>query len=360
MNLIKTITNENFDSENQIMINPKVRIGARGIVINDKGEIAIFHKKNKNEYKLPGGGVDENETIEDAFLREVLEETGLEVKIIKYMGITEEYRSDDNFKQISHVYIATVIKDTKVLHLTTKEKDEGGEFLFLNPIKALEKIDTCINKLKASKYENLYHVKFIVTRDKYILEEFINKYMITYVTGNWSKIMSAQKVLQPLGITVNHIKMDTTEVQADTVEEVTCKSAKEASDLLKCNVLKNDTGLFIESLNGFPGPYTHYVDEKLGEDGILKLLEGIENRNAEFIEAYAYCEYGKNPIVFKSITKGKIATKKSGKYGWSWDYIFIPENSNKTLGNYPDEERYLYWNNTAYTELAKYLINKLT
>ena len=40
-----------------------------------------------------------------------------------------------------------------------------------------------------------------------------------------------------------------------------------------------------------------------------------------FIEAYAYCEYGKEPKVFKSITKGTIANKKSGKYGWSWDYI---------------------------------------
>ena len=44
-----------------------------------------------------------------------------------------------------------------------------------------------------------------------------------------------------------------------------------------------------------------------------------------FIEAYAYCEYGKEPKVFKSITKGTIAKEKSGKYGWSWDYIFSPQ-----------------------------------
>ncbi len=51
--------------------------------------------------------------------------------------------------------------------------------------------------------------------------------------------------------------------------------------------------------------------------GILKLLERKENRKAMFIEAYAYCEYGKEPKVFKSITKGTIAKEKSGKYGWS-------------------------------------------
>jgi Ham1 family protein len=131
-------------------------------------------------------------------------------------------------------------------------------------------------------------------------------------------------------------------------------SAKEASDKLKKSVLKNDTGLFIEALNGFPGPYTHYVDEKLGEEKILKLLENEKNRNACFIEAYAYCEYNKDPIVFTSVTKGKIALEKSGQYGWSWDFIFIPDGYNKTLANYPDEERVKIWNNDAYLNIAEY------
>ena len=106
---------------------------------------------------------------------------------------------------------------------------------------------------------------------------------VTYVTGNWSKILSAKNILEPLGIEVDNVKMETTEIQADTVEEVAMHSAKEASEKLKCAVLKNDTGLYVEALGGFPGPYTHYVDEKLGEDGLLKLLEGEENRNACFM-----------------------------------------------------------------------------
>ncbi|MDD4187150.1 MAG: non-canonical purine NTP pyrophosphatase [Bacilli bacterium] len=181
---------------------------------------------------------------------------------------------------------------------------------------------------------------------------------ITYVTGNWAKILSAKEILEPLGFEVKNEKIPTTEIQADTVEEVAKFSAKEASEKLKKSVLKNDTGLFVEALGGFPGPYTHYVDEKLGEDGILKLLENEDNRNACFIEAFAYCEYGKDPIVFTSITKGVIAREKSGKYGWSWDYIFIPEGKDKTLGCYPDEERCLMWNTDAYHKLAEYLKEK--
>lgn len=181
---------------------------------------------------------------------------------------------------------------------------------------------------------------------------------ITYVTGNWAKVASAKQFLEPIGFEVDNVKMETTEIQADTVEEVAKHSAKEASEKLKCNVLKNDTGLFIEALGGFPGPYTHYVDEKLGEDGILKLLENVSNRKACFIEAFAYCEYEKEPIVFTSITRGTIAKEKSGQYGWSWDYIFIPEGKDKTMGNYVDEERFSFWSTEAYLKLVEYLKGK--
>lgn len=181
---------------------------------------------------------------------------------------------------------------------------------------------------------------------------------ITLVTGNWAKIAQAKEVLEPLGIEIDNVKMETIEVQADTVEEVAMYSAKDASNKLKCAVLKNDTGLYVDALGGFPGPYTHYVDDKLGEDGLLKLLDGVENRKASFVEAFAYCEYGKEPIVFKSVTNGVIAKEKTGTYGWSWDFIFIPDGYDKTMGNYPDEARCRMWNTDAYYNLADYLNNQ--
>ena len=181
---------------------------------------------------------------------------------------------------------------------------------------------------------------------------------ITYVTGNWAKILSARQILEPLGYEVEQIKMDVPELQSDLIEDVAKYSAKWASDKLKCDVLKNDSGLCVDALNGFPGPYTHYVDDTLKEDGILKLLEGVENREAHFEEVLANCEYGKEPVVFKSITKGTIAKEKSGEYGWSWDFIFIPEGETKTLGNFNDDIRFKYWNMDSYGKLVKYLENK--
>ena len=178
---------------------------------------------------------------------------------------------------------------------------------------------------------------------------------ITYVTGNWAKIDSARQVLEPLGYTVDNIKMETPEIQADDVSEVAKYSAKWACKELGKAVLKNDSGLFVNGLNGFPGVYTHYVDDTLGVDGLLKLMEGMEDRTAYFKESIAYCEPGEEPIVFEGITKGVIDTKKSGTYGWSWDFVFIPEGEEKTLGCFPDEERWKFWSLDSYKKLVDYL-----
>lgn len=50
--------------------------------MRDDRKIAVFNKTAKNEYKLPGDGVEGDETPQDAFVREGLEETGCKVEIV--------------------------------------------------------------------------------------------------------------------------------------------------------------------------------------------------------------------------------------------------------------------------------------
>ena len=93
--------------------------------------------------------------------------------------------------------------------------------------------------------------------------------------------------------------------------------------------------------------FTHYVDETLGKDGLLKPLEREENRSLVL---------WKGSIVFKSVTKGKIVKEKSGKYGWNWDLIFISGGHDKTMANYLDNEGCFVGNIDAYQKLANYKI----
>ena len=173
MKLICKITDKDLGLKCIKNDNPKTRLGSRGIVIRDDGKIAIFYKSKINQYKLPGGGIDENEAPEDAFKREVLEETGCIVEIIKKLGTAEEHKTQSNFMQISYVFLGKVIEDTKQLHVTEMEKDEGAKLLWETPSQALKFITDCFDKLKASEYESVYATKFMVLRDKKILEYYI-------------------------------------------------------------------------------------------------------------------------------------------------------------------------------------------
>ena len=173
MELMCKIIDEDIGEVSVKMNNPRLRLGARGIVVREDGKIAVFNKSNKNEYKLPGGGLEGEEKPEEAFKREVLEETGCKIEIVKELGITEEYKTLDNFKQISYVFVGKVLEDTKQLNVTEKEKDEGAKLTWETPEKALKLITESYDKLIASKYESVYHTKFIVLRDRKILEKYI-------------------------------------------------------------------------------------------------------------------------------------------------------------------------------------------
>lgn len=161
------------------LVNPTVRYAARGILLNGKGEVAIVYKANKNEYKLPGGGI-ENEDPTLAFKREVSEETGCDIEIIDNLGTIEEHKSKTNFKQISYVFVGRVIKETGKLNLTEKEKIEGTRFLWTDLDNAIKLVHDSFDKLKASSYkvkdgyESVYMTQFVIKRDEQILKYYKN------------------------------------------------------------------------------------------------------------------------------------------------------------------------------------------
>ncbi len=173
MNCIKILKDEDFGLKSKEFYKPRIRIGARGIILNKKNEIAIIYKRKKQEYKLVGGGVEQQEEPMLAFEREALEETGCKIKIIKNLGTIEEHKSYDDFKQISFVYVAKVVEDTKTTHLTNQEKIEQAELLWCNLDDAISLIQNSENNLKPSPIDgplSIYHSKFIVRRDLEILK----------------------------------------------------------------------------------------------------------------------------------------------------------------------------------------------
>ena len=82
---------------------------------------------------------------------------------------------------------------------------------------------------------------------------------------------------------------------------------------------------FIDSLSGFPGPYSSYIFNTIGNNGILKLIG--DNRDAQFVAIIAFCDSSNEPTLFESSVAGTIS-KNIRDGGWGYDPIFIPKNQN--------------------------------
>ena len=177
---------------------------------------------------------------------------------------------------------------------------------------------------------------------------------ICYVTGNKLKVDLANRIFKDLDIEIIQENIETPEIQSLDCEEVAKYSAKYAADLLNKPVFKNDSGIVIPALGGFPGALSRYAEDTIGAEGYVKLLEG-KDKKCYWIEVLAYCEPGKEPVSFTSLTYGKIADKVHEGRGYNFDKIYIPDGDTRAFSEMSYEEQLSYFDNTAYLKLYEYL-----
>ena len=148
-----------------------------------------------------------------------------------------------------------------------------------------------------------------------------------FVSSNDHKYLEAKNILEVFGIKLGFLKSDLEEIQSNSIDKIALKKAKDAFAKFKKPVIIEDDGLFINSLKGFPGPYSSYAFKTIGNDGILNLLK--KNRTAKFVSIITYCD---KTILqsFDAKLDGIISKSQKGK-GWGYDPIFIPKNSSKTF-----------------------------
>jgi len=163
---------------------------------------------------------------------------------------------------------------------------------------------------------------------------------LTFVTTNTGKANEVKSLIKPLGIEIDVRAIKLTEIQSDSLEEIAMRSCEEAHEILKEPVFVEDAGLFIERLNGFPGPYSSYVYRTIGVAGILKLMEYEENRAAHFKSCIA-CKLSREPpVLFSGVCVGRISHEPRGLSGFGFDPIFIPEEGDgRTFAEMSVEEK---------------------
>ncbi len=162
-----------------------------------------------------------------------------------------------------------------------------------------------------------------------------------FATTNFHKFNEARQVLAEHGVAAALLRIEAIEIQDDNLEKIAKASVRDAVEESGLPVLVEDAGLFIEALKGFPGPYSSYVYRTLGTKGILKLMEGIDKRNAYFYSVVAfYSPKRASPKCFRGKVQGKITIKERGNQGFGFDPIFEPENEvDKTFAEMTTTEK---------------------
>lgn len=184
---------------------------------------------------------------------------------------------------------------------------------------------------------------------------------VLFVTNNDHKVSEANRILSPFGIEMIKSNFVKVELQSTSLRRIAKHASIIAANKLLKPVVVEDSGLFIKALGGFPGPFSSYVYKKLGCKGILKLMNGIEDRTAMFKCIVSYCQPGHKPIIFEGITYGEISLEIRGSGGFGFDPIFIPKPGNGlTFSEMRPEEKDMFSHRgKAFRKFGEWYINNI-
>jgi XTP/dITP diphosphohydrolase len=161
---------------------------------------------------------------------------------------------------------------------------------------------------------------------------------VRFVTSNEGKVDEAREYLDA----VERVDYDYTEVQGD-LKTVASAGAREAFGALggADPVLVDDAGMFVRALDGFPGPYSSYVEDTLGIERVWRLCEREDDRRAQFrtVLAYAHRPEDAEDVRVETFT-GRVpgtVVEPRGDGGFGYDPLF--EHDGKTMAEMSTAEK---------------------
>ena len=111
--------------------------------------------------------------------------------------------------------------------------------------------------------------------------------MLNFVTTNPGKVREATEYLDD---EIRQFDFDYPEVQADDLKTVAAEGARAAYRAADGPVIVDDAGLFVDAFDGFPGPYSSYVEDTVGVERVWRMTEPEDDRAAAFKTVIAYCD----------------------------------------------------------------------
>ena len=147
---------------------------------------------------------------------------------------------------------------------------------------------------------------------------------------------------------------------AETLEGNALIKARWVKDKYGFDCFADDTGLMVDALEGAPGVYSARFagDHCSPADNIALLLhklQGEKNRTAKFCTIVALI-LGDKEYLFEGEVKGSISTENTGKAGFGYDPVFVPENSTLSFAEMsPEDKNKISHRGRAMAKLADFL-----
>lgn len=167
---------------------------------------------------------------------------------------------------------------------------------------------------------------------------------LLFATGNIDKLKQVELMIDNLK-SPKDFDLEDIDVVEDgkSLKENAYKKAKTYFDLTKVPTISDDTGLFVEALDNRPGMYAHrYAGEdatyKDNRDKLLSELKDKDNRDAYFKTIVCYIDENGKDYYFEGVLLGTITKEEIGQYEFGYDQIFLPKESDRTLGQMTEKE----------------------
>ncbi|GHO41890.1 non-canonical purine NTP pyrophosphatase [Ktedonospora formicarum] len=136
--------------------------------------------------------------------------------------------------------------------------------------------------------------------------------------------------------------IDLPEIQETDAHAVILAKLTEAQKHLPADaIIVEDTSLYIDAMNGLPGPLAKWFVKSIGIEGIYALTETFKSAAATAQTLIGYAEVDGSVHFFEGTIKGTIVPPR-GTDGFGWDAVFQPEGSEKTFAEMALAEKSQY------------------
>ena len=181
---------------------------------------------------------------------------------------------------------------------------------------------------------------------------------ISFVTKNHNNAKEVEAILGDIGVSIVHTPLNIHAIQTEDIKLIVRDKVLKAFNQIGRPVFIEHTGLYIESLQGFPGGLTQVFWDKLKAEKFSELFGGVENTSLTAKTVIAYCD-AKKVHIFEGSIEGNVAPTPRGNTDFHWDCIFIPKGFEETFAEMGKKKSEVSMRKIAFGSFKEFLMSEV-